>query len=315
MGVAMTKVGAWVWKKFSDYIDEEKFRKQGKVGKVWGYYTAVKDLINDRTRSGGFMKLGIQLTMDVAGKALDFSPTSHPYFTYHKAHLKVLADALEAQADSQAATEAYNKAVTAADSTTAVGDILREYKKRTGLLGVQYASFIDALGLLHDLNAGGTAAAAANRTIRQYSLSMDDIHASEENLKAWRANWLGLYFESLQILTMTEVELGTAAESVAQFKQILAKLAKGSNLDKVVGKGTEQNIYWEQYDRMVHPSAKKPEGAVLDPTLYAARKRDDADTATGALADMCSFVITQDVRDKDHYVRQAAALAKVLDAV
>ena len=315
MAITMSAISAWAWKKFENYDVEKMYRSQGAVGRVWDYYNIVKDMIDSRKRSGGFLKLGIKVTMDIAGKAADFNLTSHPYFTYHKAHIQALADALNAQANSKAAIEAFNKAVAAADSSSTVGGILTEYKKRTGVLGLQYASFADALSLWQDLNAGGAAASSAVRTINQYGLSMDEIRASESNLKAWRAGWLGLYFESVQTLTMAETEAGTAAEAVAEFKKILADMAKGSNLSKVAGKATEQEMYWEQYDRMVKPSSKQPEQAILDPTKYAESKRADANTVTRAVADMCTFVLTKDVRDRDTYIRQAAALAKVLSTV
>ena len=67
-----------------------------KAKKIRTYGKLVKESIDEDTRSGALMKLGIRAMLDIASKAIGTSLTSHPYFTYHKVHLEVLAQALNA---------------------------------------------------------------------------------------------------------------------------------------------------------------------------------------------------------------------------
>src|SRR3954470_17025298 len=82
-----------------------------KVKKIRTYGTLIRESIDENTRSSGLMKLGIRAMLEVAGKALGTSLTSHPYFTYHKAHLEALGMALNASSNLDSAQEALTRAV------------------------------------------------------------------------------------------------------------------------------------------------------------------------------------------------------------
>ena len=66
------------------------------------------------------MKLGIKISVDLAGKLLGTSLATHPYFGYHKSMIDALADALNASRNSEAAVDGYR--LTAANSTAVAAE-------------------------------------------------------------------------------------------------------------------------------------------------------------------------------------------------
>ncbi len=256
-----------------------------------------------------FFEVPIKLSLYIAGKLAGRNLTSHPYFAYHKFHIQALADALNTQANSKKAIEAFNNAVAAADASTDFNAILAKYKIRTEVFGLQYLTFVDVLRLLEEVKSG-MSTFESFREIGDAGLSAENLLASEVDLEAWRANWAGLYMETLELLAMSEVEYGAADEAMTQFKKILMDMQSGSNMSRIGSYATERDMYWQQYERMKHPSAQKPEQAIMDPSRYARTQRDKVDAVARALATMCDLVFSDNVRDRNAVEHEGAKLSR-----
>src|SRR3954470_2864668 len=78
----------------------------GKAQKAFSYVRKIQEVLDEKKRDGGLLKLGFKLSIDLAGKLLGTSLTTHPYYAYHKAQIEALADALNANRNSRAAVDA-----------------------------------------------------------------------------------------------------------------------------------------------------------------------------------------------------------------
>lgn len=281
--------------------------KKGK--KAYSYYKLVKETLDVDTRSGASLKLGVKLAADITGKILGRSITLHPYFTYHKAHIAALADALNASSNYDRAIEAFNKAVSAADSSATLTDNIREYASRTTLFAAQYFFFVEVLRLSREVSSPQTYSAAA-REMAEAGLSNNQLQQSESDLDAWRANWAGLYMDVLELLTMVDIEYRTASEAYAKFNKTIETLKHGSNMARIAGYAAEEKRQWEIYDRMTNPTSGKREQAVTDPSAFANTQRDRVDNVARALAEMCDLVMSDEVRDRDTFYRALAILKR-----
>ena len=77
-------------------------------------------------------------------------------------------------------------------------------------------------------------------------------------------------------------------------------------MSQVAGYATESERQWQQYERMKSPSAAQPEMAVNDPVRYAEQQRDQIARVSKALAEMCEFVVGDDVRSNDQFANKYA---------
>ena len=122
--------------------------------KIRTYTKLVKEAANEDTRPGALMKLGIRVMLEVAGKAIGTSLTSHPYFTYHKAHLEALGQALNASSNFDSAQSALNRAIRSADASASLTETLGDYTCRKNVLKLIYATLIggsvEAVGRFRD---------------------------------------------------------------------------------------------------------------------------------------------------------------------
>src|SRR5215468_4702456 len=106
----------------------------------------MKEAVNEETRPGALMKLGIRGMLEVAGKVMGTSLTSHPYFTYHKIHLEVLAQSLNASSNHDMALEALNRAIRSADAAAALSQALTDYQSsKNGLKLIYFMSIEGSL--------------------------------------------------------------------------------------------------------------------------------------------------------------------------
>jgi hypothetical protein len=278
----------------------------GKKGyKAFSYYKDIQQAMDRNRRTGGLLKLGIRLSADIAGAILGESITSHPYFSYHKAHIEALADALNVSANNKRAIEAFNKAVKAADSTTIIRNEMRGFQLASERFALDYIGFFDSLRLQREVMKGALTSEVA-KEIAESGISNASLRQSEDTLKLWRARWIGLYFYALKLLTMTEVELGNATEAMAEFNKIMKAMMAGGSMSQVAGYATETDRQWAQYDRMKNPSAGEPEMAVNDPVRYAELQRDRIARVSKALAEMCEFVVGDEVRSDDKFATRYA---------
>src|SRR5262245_10196464 len=99
---------------------KDAYDKYKKVKKAREYYNAIEKTLDEDTRSEGLFKLGMKGLMELGKKIVGDTITKHPYFTYHKAHLEILGQALTASDTFDHAMKALNAAITSADAAEAL---------------------------------------------------------------------------------------------------------------------------------------------------------------------------------------------------
>jgi hypothetical protein len=206
----------------------------GTAQRVFSYVRKVQEVLDEKKRDGGLLKLGIKISMDIAGKLLGTSLTTHPYYAYHKAQIDALADALNASRNSRAAVDAYNQAVAAANS----GEVAAEFKRiesRKVEISASHLMFRDKrFGVAVDIARGMMSDALARKRIAEYGGS-DKLFEPLADLETWRSNWAGLSFDIMQLQIMAGNELNIAIEAINKVKDLIATLAGGSNTSRVGG--------------------------------------------------------------------------------
>lgn len=111
--------------------------KHAKKARTYG--KLVIESVDEDTRPGALVKLGIRGMLEIAGKALGTSLTSHPYFACHKAHLEALAQAQNASSNLDSAREALGSAIRSADAAGELTGALADYWNRKKGLKVVYS--------------------------------------------------------------------------------------------------------------------------------------------------------------------------------
>ena len=282
MGLSTTASNAyWLFKK------GKKIRTYGKL---------IKQVVDDDTRSGGLMKLGIRGMLEIAGKALGTSLTSHPYFTFHKAHLEALAQALNASSNQDAARDALNRAIRSADAAATLSKALTDYQFRNNVLMLHYGMFLaGSLNLLSDYGKDPKAA----QQMKEAGQTPQSLKTtSDQNIYEWQAKFCELYVESVQLLAMAEVEFQATQAAMQKFDEKMKALAKGGNMGKIAGYAMEEERQWQQFDRMTQPGTGSDK-AVADPTGYAQDQVFAIETVSDQLAGNCEEAMSNDVYSPD----------------
>ena len=267
--------------------------KRGK--KARDFYNTVKATIDEDTRSGTLFKLGIKYSTDVLGKLLGESLSSHPYFKFHKAHLEILAQALNISSIRKTALETFNKAVTAADSAESLAQSLRTYdERRQALLWDWHWSLEEFLRLSaqYAVNPSGAA-----REIADMGTTPGQMTAvANAHLEEWRAGWAELCLDCLGLLGMVDMEYRMAEAAMTRYNEKLKSLEQKGSLGKIASYSVQQDRYWEEFDRMENPTSGKSEDAIEDPSGFARKQRDAIDAYASTLADNCDVVMSDAVR-------------------
>ena len=281
----------------------------GKAQKAYSYAKKIREALDEKKRDGGLLKLGIKISVDLAGKLLGTSLTTHPYFAYHKSMIDALADALNASRNSEAAVDGYRRAVTAANSTAVAAEFKRLESNKVDTV-VKVEAFKDQIGVAADIARGAFTydLALERKLIAQYGRkALDDAMA---DLETWRANWAGLCFDVLQLQIMTGHQLNVATAAMNEVNELIKTLMGGSNTSRVAGYGAINNIEWEKYDQIVNQ--KKPDLSLIDPVKFAQGNSDKAAAWGQAFANMCDFVRGTDVIWMGKFNLQLDSLDKVL---
>ena len=278
-----------------------------KAQKAYSYIKTIRDVLDEKKRDGGLLKLGVKVSLEIAGKLLGTSLTTHPYYAYHKAQIEALADALNASRNSKEAVNQYRRAVAAANSTALASEFKR-LESRKVEISASYSSFRrdKTFGVAVDIARGLMSPDFAKRKIAEYGTG--PLAAALADLETWRAYWAGLAFDSMQLQIMAGNELNIAIEAMNKVKDLMATLMGGSNASRVGGYAAISNIEWEKYDEIV--GDKKPDLLMRDPVKFAQDSFDKAAAWAQAFAEMCDFA-----RDSDvifHYNGQLDKLNKVL---
>jgi hypothetical protein len=268
------------------------FRK-GK--KAYTYTKLVKQSIDEDTRPGALMKLGIRGALDIAGKAIGVSLTSHPYFQYHKVHLEALAQALNASSNLDDAEDALNNAIRSADSAASLTRILNEYQIRQDRLKLIYVMNIRGpLLILSDI-AAAEQIASLHET--RESLQSD----TDQNVYEWRAQCCDLFMDSLQLLAMSQVESNIADLAMQRFDQKMDALSHGGGIGFLFAAQAKNNRVGQQVDRMLKPGNGSAL-AVADPVGYARSQVDKIERMTVDLGDGCDAAMSDDAYNPEFMV-------------
>jgi hypothetical protein len=267
-----------------------------KAKKIRTYGKLVKESIDEDTRTGALMKLGIRGMLDIAGKAIGTSLTSHPYFTYHKVHLEALAQALNASSNLDKAEAALNSAIRSADGSASLRKALDDYGHRKNALKFTYTVFISgSLLLLRDRATNPEAA----KDIRDAGQTPESLQATtDQNIYEWRAMWCALYLDSVQLLGMAEVELQATKAAMQKFDDKMKALAKGGSIGTVAYYSMQERRQWDEYDRATQPGGGSVQ-AVEDPTGYAQSQVDAIEGVSNDLGDGCEAAMSDDAYKPD----------------
>ena len=279
----------------------------GIAQKSYQYFREIQKLFDDKTRDGALFKIGIKASIDIAGKLLGTSLTTHPYYVYHKIHFEVLATVLNAHSNHKAAIEAYRKAVTAADSQ-AVKEEFKRLEKRKVSIVADHFQFKDTVGVAADIARGMMTDDFARKKIAQYGTAKLDQAIAD--LETWRANWAGLAFDAMQMQIMAGNELKVALAAMQKVQDLMATMMRGGSMGRVAGYGATKAIEWEKYDKIV--GQNRPAGLMLDPVLFAQGNLDKATALARELTEMCDFVRTEQVLFSGPFNQQLESLNKVL---
>lgn len=273
--------------------------KKGK--KAYDYYKLVKSTLDEDTRSGALFKLGLKFSVDVIGKLIGTSLTSHPYFTYHKAHIELLVQALNATETKAHAIDALSKAISAADSANTLAQTLGTYTERKNALVWDWQwNLAEPVRMVSQYK---TNPASVTKDIADSGQTPEQMNAYlADYLENHRARWAELCMDALQLLAMTDAEYRMADEAMTRYNQKMKKLADGGNLGKIAAYSTEQDRQWQQYDRMVHPSSSKPSQSVEDPSGFARKRRDSVDAVASSLSSACDFVMSDEISKPSAYI-------------
>jgi hypothetical protein len=267
-----------------------------KAKKIRTYGKLVKESIDDDTRSGALMKLGIRGMLDIAGKALGTSLTSHPYFTYHKVHLEALAQALNASSNLDKAREALNRAIRSADASASLTKALVDYRFRKNGLKFTYTVFIGgSLMLLRDRGTNPQAA----RDISAAGQTPESLQAAtDQSLYEWRAKWCELFLDSVELLAMAQVERRATEAAMQKFDEKMKALSSGGGMGKIAAYRMKEDREWQQYDRMTQPGTGSDQ-AVEDPVGYAQKQVDAIEDVADKLGEGCEAAMSDDAYRPD----------------
>jgi hypothetical protein len=106
-------------------IDAEPSGPFDKAKELYGWYQnyeKIQALIDPDTRSGQILEEAFDRALELASKLLGEGIENHPYAAYHKAHIKVLAEALNAMSKKERIDESWNQAVETAKFIRKTGD-------------------------------------------------------------------------------------------------------------------------------------------------------------------------------------------------
>ncbi len=282
--------------------------RAGLAQKVWNYSRLVMDTFDEQTRTGGILKLGIEVALEVGSKFLGRSLSTHPYYTYHKVMIDALADTLNASRNAKAAVESYRKAVSASQSK-ALNDAFAAIKDRKTNVGGEFIYIRKELGFVSDLRHGIMSPAFARKKIAE--LGQANIERAVAQLAAIRAVWAGIVMECLAVQLLAAAEVKAATAAMAKAGELIDKLAEGNNVSRVGGHAARQGIEWEKYDQLV--VKKAPPKSVMDPVAFAQDGYDKATAYVKAFSEMLDFVLSNDAHREKAYNDLHFKLTKVLE--
>lgn len=281
--------------------------RAGLAQKAYNYTRLVFDTFDEKTRSGGILKLGLEVALEVGSKFLGRSLSTHPYYTYHKVMIDALADTLNASRNAKAAVESYRRAVNAAQSE-GLANAFRLIERRKTDVGGGFIYVRKELGFVSDLRRGLMSPAFARKKIAE--LGQSNIERAVQQMSQFRAVWAGIVFDCLTLQLLAASEVKAAAVATAKAGELIDGLMKGGSVSVVGGQSARNMIEWEKYDRVVRQKA--PQKATMDPVGFAEDALSKATAYVNAFAAMLDFVLSNDAHRDNAYNAQLDKLNKVL---
>jgi hypothetical protein len=281
----------------------DAYKRVKNLKKIRTYGKLITQAIDDDTRPGALMNLGIRGMLEIAGKALGTSLTSHPYFKFHKVHLEALGQALNASSNKDAAMEALNRAIRSADSAQSLTKVLGDYQFRKNALKLTYFSFIaDSLALLRDYRTNPQAA----RDIKDAGHTPESLKAFiDQSIYEWRARWCELFLDSVNLLAMAQVELRASEAAMEQFEKKMKAMSKGGNIGRIAAYSVEQERQWQEYERMTEPGGGSVQ-AIENPEKFARDQVHTIEEVTDRLGENCELAMGDDAYNPATMARQGS---------
>lgn len=260
--------------------------------KIRTYGKLIIESVDEDTRPGALVKLGIRGMLEIAGKALGTSLTSHPYFACHKAHLEALAQALNASSNLDSARGDLGSAIRSADATGALTGALADYRNRKNGLKVVYSFQIaGSLRTLHD--RGG------DPHLRETVETHGPLQATtDRNIYEWQALWSELYMESVQLVAMGQVQLRATEAAMQSFDEKMKAMKSGGGIGALAAAQMKKDREWQWYDRASKPGGGS-EKAVVDPVGYARDQVNSIDELSDRLGECCDAALSDDAYNPD----------------
>lgn len=261
--------------------------KQGK--KARDYWKLVRGAVDEDTRRGSLMKLGIKVTIDIASKLLGSSLSSHPYFKFHKVHLDVLASALNATGTKELAEQAFHDAIKAADSTVELARMVETLEGQRKLAVAAFGmSLRGSLLTLREAASGNTTA------LKQTGLAQPQFEQiTRDQMYEHRCAWAGLSAEALQLALMVEADYRATETAMKRYDEKVRKLKTSGSIGKIAGYRVEQDRMWAQYDAMTKPQTAKRSS--YDPLGAAAAARQSVTAIVEKITATTDLVFDDDV--------------------
>jgi len=208
------------------------------------------------------------------------------------------------------AVTAFNRAVAAADSSSAVAGTLQTFAHRRDMLHQYWGLSLQETLKIRLRNRTDPGGAAADMKFAGFTPEILDSYIAEQ-LHIWRANWAELCSDAMELFIMVDAEARVAEVAMARYNAKVKKLKEGkSSIGRIAGYAAEQDRLWQTYDRMTErPAPGRPEEAVQDPARYARKQRDAAATMAGRLARGCDVVMSDAVENPDALRAQLTSLA------
>jgi hypothetical protein len=262
------------------------------VKKVRAYGKLVQQSVDEDTRPGALMSLGVEAMLEIAGKALGTSLTSHPYFACHRAHLEALAQALNASSNLDSARAALSSAIRSADAAGALTGALADYRTRNNGLKVVYSFQIaGSLRMLQD--RGG------DPHLKDTVETHGPLQATtDRNIYEWQALWSELFLESVQLLAMAQVELRAAEAAMKNFDEKMKALSTGGGMGAIGAAQMKKERDFQWLDRARTPGGGS-ERAVLDPAGYARDQVNVIQDLSDSLGENCEAAMSDDAYRPD----------------
>ena len=287
MSVSQDAIYAW-----SLFKQAKKVRTYGKL---------VIESVDEDTRTGGLVKLGVRGMLEIAGKALGTSLTSHPYFACHKAHLEALAQALNASSNLDAAREALGSAIRSADAAGALTGALADYRTRKNGLKVVYSFQI--AGALRTLQERG-----GDPHLKETVETHGPLQATtDRNIYEWQALWSELFLESVQLLAMAQVQLRATEAAMQSFDEKMKALKSGGGIGALGAAQMKKDREFQWLDRARAPGSGS-EKAVLYPVGYAQDQVGVIAELSDRLGEGCEVALSDDAYRPDAIQHRLASL-------